>query len=403
MQADIDGEVYCELPQEFLGPDNDQYVLKLKKSLYGLKQAPRLWFKTLEKSLHDRGFHSSENDPCLFLKKGLVALVYVDDVLFFGKSDAIIDEMIANLKRDFDLKVEGTVDAFLGVEVLEHKKGRLARQSGLTERVISAVDMVDANSVKTPALTMGLGADVGGAPRKESWSYPSVIGMLLYLAGNTRPDIAFAVHQCARFSHRPMKCHEDAVKRIVRYLIGTKEKGLLFAPRKDIVLEAFADADFAGLWNVEDPQDPTCAKSRTGYVIQLGGAPVVWKSKLQTLVAVSTMEAEYIALSMCMRELIPLRRLLKELQVAFKFESSIARTASTVFEDNMGALTLANVPKLTPRSKHIAIPYHFFREFVRKKEVAVVHVSTENQLADLLTKGLVQVKFESLREKLMGW
>jgi hypothetical protein len=104
-----------------------------------------------------------------------------------------------------------------------------------------------------------------------------------------------------------------------------------------------------------------------------------------------------------MRELIPLRRLLKELQVAFKFESSIARTASTVFEDNMGALTLANVPKPTPRSKHIAIPYHFFREFVRKKEVAVVHVSTENQLADLLTKGLVQVKFESLREKLMGW
>ena len=403
VQADIDGEVYCELPQEFLGPDNDQYVLKLKKSLYGLKQAPRLWFKTLEKSLHDRGFHSSENDPCLFLKKGLVALVYVDDVLFFGKSDAIIDEMIANLKRDFDLKVEGTVDAFLGVEVLEHKKGRLARQSGLTERVISAVDMVDANSVKTPALTMGLGADVGGAPRKESWSYPSVVGMLLYLAGNTRPDIAFAVHQCARFSHRPMKCHEDAVKRIVRYLIGTKEKGLLFAPRKDIVLEAYADADFAGLWNVEDPQDPTCAKSRTGYVIQLGGAPVVWKSKLQTLVAVSTMEAEYIALSMCMRELIPLRRLLKELQVAFNFESSIARTASTVFEDNMGALTLANVPKLTPRSKHIAIPYHFFREFVRKKEVAVVHVSTDNQLADLLTKGLVQVKFESLREKLMGW
>ena len=131
--------------------------------------------------------------------------------------------------------------------------------------------MVEANSAKTPATTMALGADVGGAPRKERWSYPLVVGILLYLAGNTRPKVAFAVHQCARFSHHPMKCHEDAVKLIVRYLIRTKEKGLLFAPNEDIVLEANAAVDFAGLWNVEDPQDPTCVKSRTGYVFQLGG------------------------------------------------------------------------------------------------------------------------------------
>ena len=97
--------------------------------------------------------------------------------------------------------------------------------------------------------------------------------MLLYLAGNTRPDIVFVVHQCARFSHRPMKCHEDAVKRIVRYLIGTKERGLLFAPREDIVLEAIADADLAGLWNVEDPQDPTSVKSRTGVCDSIGRRP----------------------------------------------------------------------------------------------------------------------------------
>ena len=129
----------------------------------------------------------------------------------------------------------------------------------------------------------------------------------------------------------------------------------------------------------------------------------MWKSKLQTLVAVSTMEAENIALSMCMRELIPLCRLLKELQGVFHFESSVTCIALTVFEDNMGTLTLANVPELTPQSKHIAIPYHLFREFIRKKEVEVVHVEMENQLADILTKGLVQVKFESLQEKLMGW
>ena len=156
VQAAIDGEVYSELPQEFIGLDNEQFVLKLKKSLYGLKQAPWLWFKALEKSLHDCGFTSSENDPCLFLKKDLVALVYVDDVLFFEKTDKLIHKMISSLRKDFDLNVEGTVQAFLGVEVIEHKKGRLARQSGSTERAISAVDTADANSAKTPATTMGL-------------------------------------------------------------------------------------------------------------------------------------------------------------------------------------------------------------------------------------------------------
>ena len=147
------------------------------------------------------------------------------------------------------MNVEGTVEAFLGVEILEHKKGRLARQSGLTERIISAVDMVEANSAKTPATTMGLGADVGGAPRKELRSYPSVVGMLLYLAGNTRPDIAFAVHQCARFSHRPMKCHEDAVKRIVRYLIGTKEKGLLARIACWKLMQMRISRDY-GMWRI---------------------------------------------------------------------------------------------------------------------------------------------------------
>jgi len=149
------------------------------------------------------------------------------------------------------------------------------RQSGLMKRLIAAVGMDKANSCKTPASTVGLGADVGGSPWKQSWSYSSVVGMLLYLAGNTCPDIALAVHQCARFSHRPMDVHEDAVKRIMRYLIGTMDKGLIFCPQDEIVFEAFANADFAGLWNVEDPQDPACVKSRTGYLNQLGKVPVV--------------------------------------------------------------------------------------------------------------------------------
>jgi len=154
VQAIIDEEVYCELPQDFLGPDEEQYVLKLKKSSFGLKQAPCIWFKTLENSLHERGFKSSAIDPCLFLKGDLIALVYVDDVLFFGKSEKIIDRMIESLKKEFDLNVEGTVKAFLGVKVIAHKDGVLARQSGLTKHIIAVVGMDMANSCKTPASTV---------------------------------------------------------------------------------------------------------------------------------------------------------------------------------------------------------------------------------------------------------
>ena len=133
----------------------------------------------------------------MFMKKGLVALVYVDDVLFFGMLDAIIDEMIATLKRDFDLKVEEDVFAFLGIEIIKDKKGNAIslRQSGLIDPIIKATGMENSNAVKTPATMVGLGADVGGKERRnEEWSYASVVGMLLSLAGNTRPDIAFAVH-----------------------------------------------------------------------------------------------------------------------------------------------------------------------------------------------------------------
>ena len=144
-------------------------------------------------------------------------------------------------------------------------------------------------------------------------------------------------------------------------------------------------------------------KSRTGYLIRLGGCPLVWKSKLHTLIAVSTMEAEYIALSMCMRELIPLKRILVELNGVFEFELEGALTKSTMFEDNASAVQLATMPKMTPRSNHIGLHYHFFRKYIEDGVVEVKHVSTDLQIADIFTKGLGDTKFEKLRKLLMGW
>ena len=229
--------------------------------------------------------------------------------------------------------------------------------------------------------------------------------MLLYLSSNSRPDIQFAVHQCARFTHAPRNSHADAIKRICRYLQGTSTKGLEFTLTKEMELDLYVDADFAGLWNYESDQDPICVKSRTGFVITLGGCPVTWVSKLQTEITLSTLEAEYIALSTAMRDLVPMRRILKEIGAKLNLNfMKPAMVHSTIFEDNNGALGLAKAPKLTPRTKHIAVKYHWFKELIGKeKGFDIVKVDTAEQKADIFTKGLPAEVFANIRKLVMGW
>jgi hypothetical protein len=190
----------------------------------------------------------------------------------------------------------------------------------------------------------------------------------------------------------------------VRYLVGTKDKGLKLKPSDDISVDCYVDADFAGLYGQEDPQDPISVKSRTGYVLTLANCPLLWASKLQVEVALSTMEAEYVALSQSMRDLIPIRRMVKTVcDVLLGQDKYKARMYSKVFEDNNGALQLARAPRITPRTKHYGVKYHFFREAVASNEVKLYKIESSKQLADIFTKGLVQSTFEEIRRLLMGW
>ena len=187
-----------------------------------------------------------------------------------------------------------------------------------------------------------------------------------------------------------------AVKRIVRYLIATRDRGLTFKPSTDWKLDCYVDADFCGLWGSEDPNDPVVSKSRTGHIITLGGCPLVWRSTLQQETSLSTMMAEYVALSTAMRELLPLKRLVKLIAGIVTGRDDVVVTAkSDVFEDNNGALTVATLPRITPQSKFFADNPH--------GEIEIHKIETNNQLADIMTKGLVQDKFEPLRDRLMGW
>ena len=254
VQAELKEQVYMRIPAMFADPTSDpdeQVVLKLNKSLYGLVQAPKTWFEHLKAAFEKQGLSATDADPCLFTGHGMMVLCYVDDCLFFGPDGKQIDEFIDKLE-DSGMPLTREHDDiyhFLGVEVNpdSNSKQITMTQKGLIEKVLKVTSMQDSHAVGSPANTTPLGTDLAGKPFNEDWEYASVVGMLLYLSSNTRPDIQFAVHQCARFTHNPKASHAIAIKKILRYLSGTRDKGIELEPTDKMTLDLYVDADFAGL------------------------------------------------------------------------------------------------------------------------------------------------------------
>eukprot|EP00804_Cyclotella_cryptica_P010321 CCRYP_012254-RA/>CCRYP_012254-RA protein AED:0.10 eAED:0.03 QI:0/0/0/1/1/1/3/0/1268 len=307
-----------------------------------------------------------------------------------------------------DMQIEG-VDFFETWAPVVHPQITLL-QTGLTKCIIDAVGLCSSLStpINTPAETSPLPKDADGHPASGSFNYAAVVGMLLYFRGHSRPDIAFAVHQCARYTFKPSRRHELALIRIGRYLKGTMDKGLIMTPSPDPRIDCYPDVDFAGLYGHEDARDPHCARSRTGYVILAFGCPVLWCSRLQTEIALSTMEAEYVALSTACKDLLPLVSLIRELSDAVGLDASfVSNIHCKVHEDNVGALTLGRLEprRMTSRSKHYAIKYRWFRDKVAdpSQRITLVKIDSKNQLGDLFTKGLAHTSFVHLRRLLMGW
>jgi hypothetical protein len=262
-QAPIETPMYMELPIGYgvQGHINsNDYVLKLNKSLYGAREAPRTWYDYLRKGLLARGFKQSALDPCLFIHKDMVLLLYVDDACIFCRDSKKVDDMLQSLGIDYELEDEGDVAAYLGIQINVNADGTVTMfQEGLIKKVISALGLDESSPKPTPAVAPPLGKALDDSPCSGNLSYSSIIGMMLYLSSNTRPDIAFAVNQCARFSSNPKQCHELALKRIGRYLMGSSDKGLILRPTTDrIQVDCYVDADFAGLWNAEDVQSRLC-------------------------------------------------------------------------------------------------------------------------------------------------
>ena len=346
----------------------------------------------------------------------MILITYVDDCICFYKNQKVFDELISSLRNGpekFDLTDDGNIKNYLGVDIEKTSFDKDTngskyevfdmKQPYLMDRILKLLSVEGDNIKPTPATKPILTKDTDGLPRKYEWNYRQAIGMLNYLAGTTRPDISMAVHQCARFCNDPKLSHERAVRRIARYLQGTRTKGLKFIVQPSKGIECYVDADFAGGWNSTEPHNPDNVMSRTGFVIKYAGCPVYWLSKLQTEIALSTTEAEYIALSQAMRDVIPLMALLAEINIIIKLHIPKPEIHCKVFEDNRSCISVATAPKFTPRTKHISLKYHHFTSFVKSKSLSIHPIDTTEQVADIFTKPLDGNAFVYLRKKLNGW
>ena len=412
-QTPLERPMYMATPQGYLNKFGANGCLRLNKSLYGSLFAPREWYQHLRKALLSLGMQESDYDPCFLYKKDMIMVLYVDDAGLAAPRREIITNFVGELRElGFDLDIENDFSSYLGIKITPMPDGRLnMTQKGLINKVLKASNMLDCKPTRTPTTQVALGSDPDGESYDQSkWAYPSIVGMLLYLANNTRPDITFAVSQVARFTHSPKKSHMVAVEMILRYLKGTSDKGLIVRPDGSYNMNTWVDADFAGLYGREPGDNPNSARSRYGYITTVGSVPVFWKSQLISEICLSTLQAEYVGLVQALRALIPVRGLIVDV---LKFLEITADSRPTiickVFEDNQGAYLLATNQRITTRTKYFSVKYHFFWSYVYHPErnpngfIHMVECDSEKMNADYLTKGLVVVLFENNRYRLHGW
>jgi hypothetical protein len=379
--------VYMKQPQGF--DDGTGRVWRLKKSVYGLRNAPKQWYEALSGHLRHIGFRVSESDPGLFVKsvgdRVVFLVVHVDDMLIASATLAEAEEVIRGLGQRFQVKNLGNASTFLGLEIVRDRSKQTLRltQTQYVHEVMERFGVVDKQFKDTP---MNTSLRLYAEPEEERTDkpYQELVGALLYLTVNTRPDAAHAVGMLGRFSSRPTESHWSAAKHVLKYFARTAGMGLQFEGTSLLHLVGSCDADYAG--------DKSLAKSTSGYAMRLGETVVSWKSKLQSTTSTSTTEAELKALSAGAREALWLRRVLAEF--------GIRQYTIPLQCDNQATLALVRSTALSDRSKHIDVQHFFVRERETMNEIRLEYVASALNVADVLTKPLARDAFAKHRTTL---
>lgn len=389
LNSDLEEDIYVKPPEEYKSIQPEGKIWKLKKAVYGLKQSGRSWNKRLDEILKDYGLTKSKADPCVYqtsnARDRLIVAVYVDDLLILSNKQTEIKELKEHLpQRKLYMKDLGKAQRFLGMNKINNsEEGEIKiHQKEYIEKALTRFQMENCNPVATPAdpntkLTKEMGPkDKADIEEMKNTPYLEAVGTLLYISQISRPNIAYAVNNVSCFCNNPGKAHWNAVKRIFRYLKGTKDYKLKFCKNANTNIIGFSDADWAN--------DQDSRKSITGSVFLGNGAAISWYSKRQHTVTLSTVEAEYVALAFTCQEALWLRELIRETEPWKEIEPI------ELFCDNNGAICLTKNAALSQRTKHIDVRHHFVRESVENKGVTIKHLSTDEMIADMFTNPLTR-------------
>ncbi|GJW61361.1 retrovirus-related pol polyprotein from transposon TNT 1-94 [Tanacetum coccineum] len=387
LNGNLREEVYVSQPDGFVDPDKPNHVYKLKKALYGLKQAPRAWYDMLSSFLISNDFSKGSVDPTLFIRREgndlILVQIYVDDIIFAASTPELCDLFAKIMCSKFKMSMMGKISFFLGLQISQSPRGIFINQSKYALESLKKYGYESCDPVDTPMVEKSkLDEDKEGKAVDPS-HYRGMIGTLLYLTAS-RPDLQFAICMCARYQARPTEKHLNAVKRIFRYLKGTVHRGLWYPKDSSFALTAFADADHAGCQDTR--------RSTSGSIQLLGDRLVSWSSKRQKSAAISSTEAEYIALSGCCAQVLWMRSQLTDYGFGFN--------KIPMYCDNKSAIALCCNNVQHSRSKHIDIRFHFIKEHVENGVIELYFVNTEYQLADIFTKALGRERIEFLINKL---
>lgn len=383
LHGDLKEEIYMVQPEGY--DDGTEKVCKLKKSIYGLKQASRCWNEKFVECLRSMSFKQSTADKCIFANEDRTMMIclYVDDGLVIGKKEDDVQKFLEQLRTIFEIKFH-QADMFLGIEIKQEADGSiLLRSSNYIQKILLKFNMLECKVVSTPISNQ---VDHSSSDSADvEFPYKEAVGSLLYLSITTRPDISYAVGIVSRYTDKPLKGHVEMVKRIFRYLKGTTNYGLKYGKLDEEVLRVYSDADYAG--------DMLTRRSTSGYLISLGSSCICWGSERQRLVALSTTESEYIAATIAVKEMLWIQQLIMDI--------TGKNIYTMVCMDNQSAIRLIKNPEFHKRTKHIDVRYHFIREKYEDQLFDLEFVSTDEQVADIFTKGLLRGRFELLRSLIM--
>ncbi|CAD7002894.1 unnamed protein product [Ceratitis capitata] len=384
LNSELKDVVYMKQPEGYADRASSGKVLRLNKAIYGLKQAGREWNSMLNGALCEIGFSQCQNEPCLYKQdiKGSLCLIliYVDDLLIACQKKSDLMQVKSMISTKFECVDKGPLQMFLGMQI--QRDGEIGdismNQSLYISDMLQRHDMQQCRTATTPLDTgYQIVCERESCVKVDTKEYQSAIGELMWLALTSRPDIYHSVVKLAQRNNNPHSEHFTGVKHVMRYLAATRDLKLNYRASGQ-ALEGFVDADWGG--------DISNSRSYTGYIFFLAGGPISWKSEKQSSVALSSTEAEYMALTSAAKEALHLRRLIIEIGCGN------ADTPTTLYGDNLSSQNLAKNPIYHARSKHIDIRHHFVREAIQSGDVELKYIPTEEMIADVLTKNLSKNK-----------